>query len=199
MRISGASSTAIQILRDEHSAMAAMLRSMGMLLDRGPQLEPVRFFEAVRAMLFYIDEFPERLHHPKESKYLFPRLAAAAPHLQPVLDRLEADHLSGERRVRELQHLLTAWELIGEARREAFLAAAQEYVRFHLEHIQLEETEVLPLAAKALSADDLEELDAVFCGLPEPMATGVIGDPAYDRLFSHIVLNTPAPIGVGAA
>ncbi len=55
------------------------------------------------------------------------------------------------------------------------------------------------LTANVLSADDLDELDAVFCGLPEPMATGVTGDPAYDRLFSHIVLNTPAPIGVGAA
>lgn len=193
------SSRALQILRDEHSAMAAMLRSMDMLLDRGPQLEPARFFVAVRAMLFYIDEFPERLHHPKESNHLFPKVAAVAPELLPVLDQLEDDHLSGERRVRQLQHLLTAWELLGEARREAFLAAAQDYVRFHLEHIHREETEVLPVAAKLLSARDLDELEAVFCASVEPMASGVTGDPAYDRLFSQIVLNTPAPIGVGAA
>jgi hypothetical protein len=34
-------------------------------------------FDVLRAMLFYIDEFPERLHHTKESELLFPKLRAA--------------------------------------------------------------------------------------------------------------------------
>lgn len=56
----------LQIIRDEHSSLAAMLRSMTMMVERGPGDNPEQFFDVLHAMLFYIDEFPERLHHPKE-------------------------------------------------------------------------------------------------------------------------------------
>ncbi|WP_372825097.1 hemerythrin domain-containing protein, partial [Polaromonas sp.] len=142
----------LQIIRDEHAALAAVLRSLLMMMERGPGDEPERFFDVLRAMLFYIDEFPERLHHPKESNLLFPRLARAVPALMPVIERLEFDHMSGEGKVRELQHLLLGWELIGESRREAFSDAARMYVAFYLTHMQTEETQLLPAAEKALSA-----------------------------------------------
>src|SRR5947207_14608331 len=96
----------LQIIRDEHAALAAVLRSLTMMLARGPQDEPERFFDVVRAMLFYIDEFPERLHHPKESDLLFPKLARVAPELLPTIRRLEVDHMQGEHKVRLLQHML---------------------------------------------------------------------------------------------
>ena len=62
----------IQIIRDEHTTLAAMLRSFGMMVERGCGDAPENYFDVMRAMLFYIDEFPERLHHPKESELLFP-------------------------------------------------------------------------------------------------------------------------------
>ena len=57
---------ALQVIRDEHAAVAAVLRSLLQMLERGPDQEPERFFDVLRAMLFYIDEFPERRHHPHE-------------------------------------------------------------------------------------------------------------------------------------
>jgi hemerythrin-like domain-containing protein len=188
----------LQIIRDEHTAVAAVLRSLLMMITRGPGDAPERFFDVLRAMLFYIDEFPERLHHPKESDLLFPRLARVAPELMPVIRRLESDHMLGEGRVRELQHLLLAWELIGESRREAFTEATRAYTGFYLDHMRTEETELLPAAQKALSADDWAELDAAFQKDRDPLAGGA-RDPCYDRLFTRIVLTAPAPIGVGAA
>jgi hemerythrin-like domain-containing protein len=187
----------LQIIRDEHAAVTAVLRSLAMMLERGPGDAPERFFDVLRAMLFYIDEFPERLHHPKESDLLFPRLARAAPELMPVIRRLESDHMLGEGRVRELQHMLLAWELIGESRRAAFAGAAQAYSGFYLEHMRTEETTLLPAAQKVLSADDWAELDAAFQKDRDPLAGGA-RDPCYDRLFTRIVLTAPAPIGVGS-
>src|SRR5690349_4499757 len=111
---------ALRVIRDEHSTVAAVLRSLLQMLDRGPEEEPERFFDVLRAMLFYIDEFPKRRHHPKESDLLFPKLARVAPGLMPVIQKLEEDHMCGERRVRALQHLLLAWELLGDGRRPAF-------------------------------------------------------------------------------
>src|SRR6185369_14466089 len=92
----------LQIICDEHAALAAVLRSLAMVLERGPLDEPDRFFDVVRAMLFYIDEFPERLHHPKESDLLFPKVVRVAPELMPVIGRLEVDHMKGESKVRAL-------------------------------------------------------------------------------------------------
>jgi hemerythrin-like domain-containing protein len=190
------SHTTLQIIRDEHAALAAVLRSLQMMIARGPQDQPERFFDVVRAMLFYIDEFPERLHHPKESDLLFPKLARVAPELMPVIRKLEVDHMQGENKVRGLQHLLMGWELIGESRRAEFVEAASKYVAFYLDHMRIEESELLPVAEKRLTDQDWKELDAAFLSSRDPLAGGV-RDPSYDRLFTRIVMTAPAPIGVG--
>ncbi len=68
----------LQVIRDEHASLAAMLQSMRWMVKRGPAEDRRAFFDVVRAMLFYIDEFPGRLHHPKESNLLFPSLVKAS-------------------------------------------------------------------------------------------------------------------------
>ncbi len=190
--------TSLQVLRDEHGAVAAVLRSMLMMIEQGPGDAPERFFDVLRAMLFYIDEFPEKLHHPSESDLLFPKLARARPDLMPVIEQLEAEHMEGEGRVRELQHLLMAWELIGESRRGVFEEAAKRYVDFYLGHMRMEESQLLPAAKACFTAQDWAELDAEFAEGRDPLIASE-RDPSYDRLFTRIVMNTPAPIGVGPA
>ena len=55
----------ITLLLNEHAELTAMLRAILRMVERGPQDAPERFFDVLRAMLFYIDEFPERFHRPK--------------------------------------------------------------------------------------------------------------------------------------
>jgi hemerythrin-like domain-containing protein len=187
----------IRIILDEHATLSAILQSLRMMIQRGPGDTPEKFFDALRAILFYIDEFPERLHHPKESELLFPPLARLLPKVRDVLERLEKDHARGGLEVRELQHLLLAWELLGEARRAVFEQAGLRYVDFYLEHMRLEESVVLPEARKMLTAADWRALDEAFATNCDPMTGKYPRDPSYDRLFTRIVLRTPAPIGVG--
>ena len=187
----------LRTIRDEHAALAAMLRSLSLMLGRGPGNEPDRFFDVLRAMLFYIDEFPERLHHPKESDLLFPKVLRVAPQVMPTVERLEKDHMRGEGAVRELQHHLLAWELLGEPRRAAFETAAKDYVAFYLEHMQLEESVILPAAEKLLGDADWSELDAAFAGNRDPLTGNYPCEPLYDRLFTRIVMAAPEPIGLG--
>jgi hemerythrin-like domain-containing protein len=188
---------ALKIIVDEHAAVAAVLRSMLPLIERGPGDEPERFFDVLRAMLFYIDEFPEKRHHPNESNLLFPRIVRKSPDAMTVIRKLETDHLKGEQRVRELQHQLLAWELLGDSRRALFTDNLQDYVRFYLDHMHIEEAHVLPLARKVLSSADWAEIDRAFEAARDPLAGGA-REPGYDRLFTRIVLATPAPLGVGA-
>ncbi|MBK6594867.1 MAG: hemerythrin domain-containing protein [Burkholderiales bacterium] len=188
----------LRIIHDEHDALSAMLRSIGMMVDRGLGNDPENFFDVLRAMLFYIDEFPERLHHTKESELLFPAVARLAPETVEAIARLEKDHQHGESAVRELQHLLLAWELVGDSRRVAFETAAKRYLSFYLEHMRLEETVILPVAQKVLGPADWDALDAAFATNCDPLTGKYPRDPAYDRLFTKIVSQAPAPIGLGS-
>ncbi|MGY4829059.1 hemerythrin domain-containing protein [Sphaerotilaceae bacterium SBD11-9] len=187
----------LTILREEHAALSAMLRSILLHLALHRKGSTMPDFAALRAMLFYVDEFPEKRHHRKETELLFPKLRARTPLAREMLDRLDADHALGERNIRELEHSLLAFEMIGEPRRELFEKAAERYVNFYLGHMALEEREVLPLAEKVLTPQDWEELDEAFLANRDPM-TGHAPEPDYAALFSRIVRLVPAPVGLGA-
>jgi hemerythrin-like domain-containing protein len=186
----------LKIIQEEHLAVAAMLRSMLMLLRRARDDGQPPPFDVLRAMLFYVDEFPERLHHTKESDLLFPKVRLRCPELSTVLDALDADHHRGEAAIRELEHLMMAYEVMGEPRREAFEQAAARYVENYLRHMATEEERVLPAAREHLSEADWAELDAAFEANRDPL-TGHEPDEAYAPLFRKIVNRAPAPIGLG--
>jgi hemerythrin-like domain-containing protein len=174
-----------------------MLQSLRMMVKRGPGNESASFFDVLRAMLFYIDEFPERLHHTKETELLFPPVLKRAPHLREAIERLDKDHAHGEASVREIQHLLLAWELLGESRRTAFEQATNRYLDFYLEHMRMEETVIMPEAEKVLTDADWAALDAAFATNCDPLTGKYPRDPVYDRLFTRIVMRAPSPIGLG--
>lgn len=189
---------ALKIIRDEHQALAAMLRSVSLLVSARSQAGVAPEFDVLRAMLFYVDEFPERLHHPKESTLLFPRLRERCPELRELLDRLDREHVQGEHMVRELEHAMLAYEVLGEPRRESFELALGRYVKSYLTHMATEETHILPAAEKVLDEEDWRQLDEAFAANRDPL-TGHPASDLYKPLFSRIVHSVPAPWGLGPA
>jgi hemerythrin-like domain-containing protein len=187
----------LTVIRDEHAALAAMLRSVLLLLAQYRRRGETPDFALLRAMLFYIDEFPQRLHHPKESTLLFPKMRLRSDEALAVLDKLDREHEQGEWQIRYVERALLAFEILGESRRAAFEEALQRYVDFYLSHMRTEELEVLPLAERILTEADWEELDVEFLLNRDPL-TGHAPTEEYSALFSRIVCLTPAPIGLGA-
>lgn len=187
----------LEIIRDEHASLAAMLRSLRMMLQRGPGQDAKAFFDVLRGMLFYIDEFPEKLHHTKESLLLFPKVLKAAPQVKDTLDRLEQDHTHSEAGVRKLQHLLAAWEWLGDSRKSAFEEKCINYIDAYMDHMRLEESVILPQAIQHLTEAEWVELDAAFKENADPLNGKYARDPVYDRLYSCVVSAAPAPIGLG--
>ena len=188
--------TALRVIRDEHRALASMLRSLILLLDQDRRSGAAPDFGVLRAMLFYLDEFPERLHHKKESQLLFPALRRHSNELREVLDQLDREHGTGEQAIRELEHLLLAYEMLGESRRDAFEQAARQYVEHYLAHMSVEEDVVLPLAQRLLSPEEWREIDEAFEANRDPLA-GHEPDAEYRPLFQRILNRAPAPIGLG--
>ena len=189
-------STALSVIREEHAALAAMLRSLPQLLEQARRRDELPDFGLLRAMLFYIDEFPERLHHRQEDELLFPTVRARCPELAATLDQLERDHEHGERAIRDLEHALLAFEVLGESRREAFELAVKGYVAFYLRHMGVEEADILPGAQRALSNADWVAIDAAFAANRDPL-TGHAPADEYKPLFTRIVNRAPAPVGLG--
>src|SRR6185503_11393932 len=93
--IGGFMNKAIAIIHDEHRSISAVLSGLKALaqLARDPALKPE--FAVFRAMIYYIDAFPERMHHPKEDLHLFARLLKRDPSAKALLDELESEHVRG--------------------------------------------------------------------------------------------------------
>jgi len=184
-----------------------MLRAIMLMLREHLRRDTLPDFAALRAMLFYVDEFPERLHHPKESRLLFAKLRGRDASTDAVLDRLECDHAQGEHSIREIEHALLAFEVMGEvmgettqrnARRDTFEASMTRYMQSWLAHMRTEEAEILPLAESVLGADDWAELDAAFRSNRDPL-TGFEADAVYQALFRKILKALPVSSGIGGA
>ena len=188
----------LKIIRDEHSSLAAMLQSMRMLVAKGPDESRRQFFDVLRAMLFYIDEYPERLHHPKESNLLFPKVVRASKKVMGAIDKLERDHQYSEKAARELQHQLLAWELLGPSRREAFEVSFRKYVDFYLEHMHLEESVILPEGTIGRNVKLNRVVVDKGAEIPEGMQIGFNPEEDKKRFYvtdKGITLVTPAMLG----
>ena len=185
-----ASHPTLQVIYDEHGALSAVLRSIGLLLSEHRRRGSLPDFTVLRAMLFYIDEFPERIHHTKESELLFPRIRERCPALRPVLDRLEVEHERGESAVRDLEHAVTGWQLMGDSSRESFQLLAQAFTTTYLGHMEVEENYVLPVAGEFLTAADWRELDEELCG--QRSAFNETLTRGHRELYSRIVAPSPA-------
>lgn len=187
---------AIRILRDEHRSLNAVLHGLRHLAHAAQEAGARPRFEVFRAMIRYIDEFPERLHHPKEDAYLFVRLAARAPETLSLIDALRAEHLEGARRVRELERALDEFERNWPHWGGPFLAAVEDYAEFHRRHMRREERELLPAAERALSDEDWRAIEEAFAGNEDPIAD--LREQDLTQLYTRIVSIAPAPIGLGA-
>jgi hemerythrin-like domain-containing protein len=187
---------AVSILKSEHRSISAVLQGLKEL-GRMAQNASVRpRFQVLRSMLRYIDEYPEKLHHPKEDQYLFARLVARAPDTKAFVEELQAEHKEGTRLIRELERALLFFEEDWPGGAREFLAAADAYADFHWKHMRKEEQLLLPLAQHHLTAEDWKAIDAAFAANADPIAELHEGD--FENLFSRIANFAPAPVGLGA-
>ncbi len=185
---------AIDIIHNEHRALAAALQAMRVVMDGIRDQGRTPDFSLLAALIEYITQVPEKLHHPKEDDYLFARLRLRAEALAPLLDRLQAQHREGAVLIGQLQGALIHYLAHGAEGFAAFDEQARRYLAFNWEHLRTEENELLPQARQLLGADDWAQIDAAFEANRGPWS-GPTGE--YQALLSRIVNMVPPPYGVG--
>lgn len=190
---------AITIIRAEHRSLAAVLHGLQSIVDVLDRQGGKPDFGLLFAMLTYIDEFPDRFHHPKEDQYLFRQLRLRAPDAVGLLDALEAEHKRNGELMAGLRRALKRFEEHPEKpeARDAFRNLVKQYAEFHWSHMRLEEEQVFPLAEVRLNAQDWADINAAFRSNADPLI-GTEAKDHYQDMLRNIVSRAPAPIGVGA-
>jgi hemerythrin-like domain-containing protein len=192
-----AMNAAVAKIKSEHRSLAAVLQGMQYLTRRAVENGEVPNFPVLRAMTYYIDAFPERLHHPKEDRYLFRLLRERTAEETAIINVLEHQHAQGEGRIRELEQALLRYEAGGAQYAKEFADLVNEYANFHWRHMRFEEDIVLPLAQRVLNEDDWREIATAFANNEDPLF-GASAEREFENLFSRIAAMAPAPIGLGA-
>jgi hemerythrin-like domain-containing protein len=189
--------TALEVIRSEHRDLSAVLHGLQYLVREVRERRREPDFKVLRAMVHYIDTFPEKLHHPKEDRHLFARLRQRTREAAEVLDQLEAEHVHGAKLIRDLEQNLLRWEMGGPEDFGVFADEVERYADFHWRHMRQEEDVVLPLAQRVLTAEDWGEIDEAFAGHGDPLIDKDL-EKDFNRLFTRIVNIAPPPIGLGA-
>ena len=186
---------AISVLKSEHRSISAVLHALKELARMAHDATARPRFQVLRSMVRYLDEYPERLHHPKEDEHLFARLAARAPETRPLVEELHAEHQEGARLIRELERALLFLEEGWPVGAREFEKAVEAYAEFHWQHMRKEEQQILPLAERHLLPEDWQAIDAAFAANRDPIAGMTERD--FEKLFARIVSLAPQPVGLG--
>ena len=144
---------ALALIKDEHRSLAAVvhaLQHLTKMLKQGKEINQT----LLGAIAHYILQFPEKLHHPAEDKFIFTPLRTKTEEAKDVLNSLEAEHAAGDARANMMSTALNQLAARTPGCVEKFSFAVEEYARFYWAHMMTEETIVLPLAERMLSEED---------------------------------------------
>ncbi len=190
--------TALTTICDEHRTISAILHGMEHLVweirAKGKKIDPQVF----HAMLYYLDSFAERVHHPREDQYLFGILRQRSSEAGALIAGLEREHAEGEESLRRLAQGLNRYEEGGDREFPAFERQVSNFVQGYRNHMHKEEEQLFPIARKLLTPLDWVMIDEAFRENNDPLAAAR-DDKDYERLFARIVALAPPPIGVGPA
>lgn len=181
---------AVARIKDEHLALASVLyglrQATAHIREHGAP-----DFRLLFALLDYIVEFPERLHHPKEDEYLFRALATRCAGARSLIAELAAEHVRGDALIGALRDALLRYSRVGADAYQPFADAVEDYVAFHWQHMGKEEEVLLPLAQRHLTTEDWSRIDAAFRANDNPLA-GLPPKAHTDALFRRILELVPA-------
>ncbi len=186
-----AAEAAIAVIKDEHRAIAAVIRGLRDAATRLRASGPLPDLDFVGQLVRYIQAFPEVLHHPKEEQFLFARLAARHPESAPLIAQLRAEHAEGSAQIQAVEQALVATRH-NDGQRHALAAALEAFAEAQWRHLSTEEKLILPAARQHLDAGDWQAIADAF-GHNAQVRVGGEHDEAFKRMFVKLMNTAQAP------
>lgn len=189
---------ALSIIRNEHITLTAVVDALKFVATDVAAGKLTPDYKLLWSILYYIEEFPERLHHPKEETVLFPRVRSRCDDIRETLDELGRQHINSHSALDRLKAVLGRMEADIPGALAEFSERASTYAAFHHQHMKLEETVVLPKAIAVFTEMDWVEVAASFAQNQDPLRNGAVQDSDWFRQFYRRIVNlVPEPWGVG--
>jgi nucleotide-binding universal stress UspA family protein/hemerythrin-like domain-containing protein len=177
---------ALGIIKDEHRSLAAVVNGLQSLAANSVATGQMPDFALIRAMLFYIQAFPERQHHPKEDEFLFARLRLRSSECDAVMAELAQQHRGGATALTGLSNAVTACETGQDLGGKELLSQVNQFAQSQWQHMHLEESIILPAASRYLQPDDWALIAHAFAGNADPRFAQESED-SFVSLFSRLM------------
>ena len=174
--------SAIDVIHADHVNIARVLDALETAVANSAARPD---FELLERIVYYVRVFPDRFHHPKEEKFLFPALGARDPKAGPIIEELERQHAEGEKLLTLLAERVHAADTNYPDGMEALRRTVETYVAFQKSHIALEETEILPRARECIADADWRAIDRAFGADHDPLF-GANLDTGFRALHAKI-------------
>lgn len=159
---------AIDTIRQEHRSLVQVLELLRHLLRDIAAAHTAPEYHLLSLALYYIDDFPCRLHHPKEDQYLFTAIRRHTGEFDALLDELQADHARDDRAMRELYRLLVLYQAGAPRALDNLRAALDRYNDVLQGHMHKEET-LLEAAADYVPDDEWRTIAEAFTADEDPL------------------------------
>lgn len=189
---------ALNTIRAEHRALGAVINNMKAMLVEVREERMKMDFPLFWSMVYYIDAFPNRLHHPKEDDWLFSRLQQRTTEATALVEELQSQHHAEPIALGTIRRELGNFEAGVPAGLDTLVHTVSAYAEATWKHLRTEENALLPLAEAHLTATDWDDIANAFASNADPL-TGQSDTEALSLLFHDIVRKTPAPLGLGQA
>lgn len=179
-------------IKAEHRALARIIAAMQAWVVGSREPRAGADPELFEAMLRYVEEVPDRIHHPQEDRVLFPVLAAA-PGGARVIAELEREHAAGAPMLKAVRDAYGRLQGGAPNAINTLSTAVDEFAEFYWAHMRKEEDELLPIAASALAESQWERIERDFQAVNDPLFDSAPAED-YRRLFAFIAERTQGPL-----
>ncbi len=147
-------------------------------------------YDMMLDIMFYMTHYSDVLHHPKED-LAFARIKEREASVRATVDELTDQHASLKQSGEALVHALDDIVNGSIASRDYVELPGRAYVSALRQHMQMEESAILPLAAKLLRARDWAAIDTAIRHFEDPLF-GANGEQRYAALRRQIASEARA-------
>jgi hemerythrin-like domain-containing protein len=147
-------------------------------------------YEMMVDVMYYLTHYADTVHHPKED-LVFAVIRGRDGRAARRIDELISQHVSlkryGNELLRDLDNIVSGTIMS----RERVLSTARIYIANLRGHMQIEESEILPLAARLLGEGDWAKIDEAISQIEDPLF-GTHVEERYGALRRQIARDAQA-------
>ena len=163
-----------------YSILLSMLNTDIDHIQKGEHTDFIRLYDIMK----YMTNYPDIKHHPTE-EIIFDLLEKKQPEIKEKVSQLVNEHRqlaeSGQALLERLQYV-TSGAIVP---KESIIEAAKDYYELLLNHLNFEESKLLPMVKEDFSDEDWNNVKVQMTGEEDPLFGAAI-DEQFANLFQRI-------------